>query len=198
MSLLDGSLELLGAAAPALERGGDLLGGGIELLEARGVHVVLDLGVRERVAHLRELEGRVVDDLLRRALLTRKVRNLLVELAAARVQLIGCRGGLGKVVFGHLKGGTHLIELGLDALELLGHALALVLGAREMSAHIREPRHHVAALLLEQAHVGVDASHRVLHAAALLAEVAHKKALFLKHDLQLLEFALLLAHAVAR
>ena len=34
--------------------------------------------------------------------------------------------------------------------------------------------------------------------AALLAQIAHKQALFLEHDLELLELALLFAHAVLR
>lgn len=54
------------------------------------------------------------------------------------------------------------------------------------------------ALFLEQAHIGVNAADHVLHMAALLAQIAHKQALFLKHNLELLELALLFAHAVLR
>ena len=54
------------------------------------------------------------------------------------------------------------------------------------------------ALFLEQAHVGVNAADHILHMTALLAQVAHKQALFLKHNLELLELALLFAHAVLR
>ena len=54
------------------------------------------------------------------------------------------------------------------------------------------------ALFLEQAHVGVNAADHILHMTALLAQVAHKQALFLEHDLELLELALLFAQAVLR
>ena len=54
------------------------------------------------------------------------------------------------------------------------------------------------ALFLEQAHIGVNAADHVLHMAALLAQIAHKQALFLEHDLELLELALLFAQAVLR
>ena len=53
-------------------------------------------------------------------------------------------------------------------------------------------------LFLEQAHVGVNTADHILHMAALLAQVAHKQALFLKHNLELLELALFLTQAVLR
>ena len=82
---------------------------------------------------------------------------------------------------------------------LLGRSVGtLLLGRRERHAHLGEARHHVAPLLLEQAHVGVHATQQVLHASALLAEVAHKEALLLKQRLQLLQLALLLGGAVLR
>ena len=54
------------------------------------------------------------------------------------------------------------------------------------------------ALFLEQAHVGVNAADHILHMTALLAQVAHEQALFLEHDLEFLELALLFAQAVLR
>ena len=45
--LLKSALKLLGAVATALERGRDLLELFIDLLQARGIHVVLDLGVAQ-------------------------------------------------------------------------------------------------------------------------------------------------------
>ena len=54
------------------------------------------------------------------------------------------------------------------------------------------------ALFLEQAHVGVNAADHILHMAALFTQVAHEQALFLEHDLELLELTLLFAQAVLR
>ena len=92
----------------------------------------------------------------------------------------------------------HFLKLRTRVLELLDHATTLMLGARNLTAHVRQARHHVVALFLEQAHVGVNAADHILHMTALLAQVAHKQALFLKHNLELLELALLFAHAVLR
>ena len=196
LGILEVGIEFVGAPATALERGRHLLGCGLELLQARGVHIVLDLGIGERVANLGELERSVVDDLLSRALLTRELADLGIELAATRAKILGRRRKLGNVTLGDLERGLDLVELRSRALELLGHALAPMLGARELPAHVGETRNHVAPLLLEQAHIGVDAPHGVLHAAALLAEITDKKAFFLEHNLQLLELALLFALAI--
>ena len=97
----------------------------------------------------------------------------------------------------HMRAG-HFLELSTCVLELLDHATALMLGARDLAAHVGQARHHVVALFLEQAHVGVNATDHILHMSALLAQVAHKQALFFEHDLELLELALFLTQAVLR
>ena len=71
-------------------------------------------------------------------------------------------------------------------------------GRRERAAHLGKSRHHVAALFLEQTHVGTYTAHHILHMTALLAKVTDKQPLFFKHDLEFLELALLLAQAIAR
>ena len=130
------------------------------------------------------------------ALLTRKLRNLIVERHAPLVELSGGRTSGVNVLLGqHVRTG-HFLKLGARVLELLDHATTLMLGARDLPAHVRQARHHVVTLFLEQAHVGVNATDHILHVTALLAQVAHKQALFLEHDLKLLELALLFAQAV--
>ena len=131
-------------------------------------------------------------------MLTRKLRNLIVERHAPLVELCGGRTSGVNVLLGlHVRAG-HFLKLRTRVLELLDHATTLMLGARNLPAHVRQARHHVVALFLEQAHVGVNAADHILHMAALLAQIAHKQALFLEHDLKLLELALLFAHAVLR
>ena len=131
-------------------------------------------------------------------MLTRKLRNLIVERHAPLVELCGGRTSGVNVLLGlHVRTG-HFLKLRTRVLELLDHATSLMLGARNLPAHVRQARHHVVALFFEQAHVGVNAADHILHMAALLAQVAHKQALFLKHNLELLELALLFAHAVLR
>ena len=197
-SRLKGTLKLLSTVATALERGRDLLELFIDLLQARGVHVVLNLGVTQRVLHLGEFERRVIGPTLHIALLTRKLRNLIVESHASLVELSGGRTSGVNVLLGlHVRAG-HFLKLCTRVLELLDHATTLMLGARDLATHVGQARHHVVALFLEQAHIGVNAADHVLHMAALLAQVAHKQALFLEHNLELLELALLFAHAVLR
>ena len=132
------------------------------------------------------------------ALLTRKLRNLIVERHAPLVELSGGRTSGVNVLLGqHVRTG-HFLKLGTRVLELLDHATSLMFGARDLPAHVGQARHHVVALFLEQAHVGVNAADHILHMTALLAQIAHKQALFLEHDLELLELTLLFAHAVLR
>ena len=195
---LKSALKLLGTVATALERGRDLLELLIDLLQARGIHVVLDLGVAQGILHLGELERGVIGHALHIALLTRKLRNLIVERHTPLVELSGGRTGGVNVLLGlHMRAG-HFLKLGARVLELLDHATTLMLGARNLPAHVGQARHHVVALFLEQAHVGVNAADHILHMTALLAQIAHKQALFLEHDLELLELALLFAQAVLR
>ena len=129
---------------------------------------------------------------------TRELRNLIVERHAPLVELGGGRTSGVNVLLGlHMRTG-HFLKLRTRVLKLLDHATTLMLGARNLTAHVRQARHHVVALFFEQAHVGVNAADHILHMAALLAQVAHKQALFLEHDLELLELALLFAQAVLR
>ena len=195
---LKSALKLLGAVATALERGRDLLELLVNLLQARGIHVVLDLGIAQGILNLGELERGVIGHALHIALLSRKLRNLIVERHAPLVELSGGRTSGVNVLLGlHMRTG-HFLKLRTRVLELLDHATTLMLGARNLTAYVRQARHHVVALFLEQAHVGVNAADHILHMTALLAQVAHKQALFLKHNLELLELALLFAHAVLR
>ena len=195
---LKSALKLLGAVATALERGRDLLELFIDLLQARGIHVVLDLGIAQGILHLSELERGVIGHALHIALLTRKLRNLIIERHSPLVELSGGRTGGVNVLLGLRVRAGHFLKLGARVLELLDHATTLMLGARDLAAHVGQARHHVVALFLEQAHVGVNAADHILHMTALLAQVAHKQALFLEHDLELLELALLFAQAVLR
>ena len=147
--LIKRAVELLSAVATALERGRDLLELLVNLLQARGVHVVLDLGVAQRVLHLGKLERSVIGHTLHIALLARKLRNLIVERNATLVKLGGGRSGGVNVVLGlHVRTG-HFLKLGTRILELLDHATALMLGARDLAAHVGQARHHVVALFLE-------------------------------------------------
>ncbi len=147
--LIERAFELLSTVATALERGRDLLELLVDLLQARGVHVVLDLGVAQRVLHLGELERRVIGHTLHIALLARKLRNLIVERHATLVELGGGRSSGVNVVLGlHVRTG-HFLKLGTRILELLDHATTLMLGARDLAAHVGQARHHVVALFLE-------------------------------------------------
>ena len=131
-------------------------------------------------------------------MLARELRNLIVERHATLVELGGGRTSGVNVLLGlHVRTG-HFLKLRTRVFELLDHATSLMLGARNLPAHVRQARHHVVALFFEQAHVGVNAADHILHMTALLAQVAHKQALFLEHDLKLLELALLFAQAVLR
>ncbi len=112
------------------------------------------------------------------------------------MQSLGRRRKLVDIGLCKLGGAAYLIELSLDALKLLRDALTLMLGTRKRPAHLREASHHVAALLFEQTHIGIDAAHHVLHMAALLAEVAYKEAFLFEHDLELFKLALLFLLAV--
>ena len=166
---LKSALKLLGAVATALKRGHDLLKLLVDLLQARGIHVVLDLGIAQRVLHLGELERGVIGHTLHIALLTRELRNLIVERNATLVELSGGRTSGVNVLLGlHMRTG-HFLKLRTRVLELLDHATTLMLGTRNLSAHVRQARHHVVALFLEQAHVGVNAADHILHMTALLA-----------------------------
>ena len=197
-SRLKGALKLLSTVAAAIKRCRDLLELLIDLLQARGIHVVLDLGVAQRVLHLGELERSIIGNALHIALFARELRNLIVERNATLVELGGGRTSGINVLLGlHVRAGNFL-KLGTCILELLDHATALMLGARDLAAHVGQARNHVVALFLEQTHVGVNATDHILHMAALLAQVAHKQALFFEHNLELLELALLFAQAVLR
>ena len=197
-SRLKGALKLLGTVAAALKRCRDLLELVINLLQARGIHVVLDLGIGKRILHLGELERGVIGHTLHIALLAHELRNLRIKRHAPLVELSGGRTSGVNVLLGlHVRAG-HFLKLRTRVLELLYHATTLMLGARDLAAHVGQARHHVVALFLEQAHIGVNAADHVLHMAALLAQIAHKQALFLEHDLELLELASLFAQAVLR
>ena len=197
-SRLKGALKLLSTVAAAIKRCRDLLELFIDLLQARGIHVVLDLGVAQRVLHLGELERSIIGNALHIALFARELRNLIVERNATLVELGGGRTSGVNVLLGlHMRAG-HFLELSTCVLELIDHATALMLGARDLATHVGQARHHVMALFLEQAHIGVNATDHVLHMTALLAQVAHKQALFLEHNLELLELALLFTQAVLR
>ena len=52
----------------------------------------------------------------------------------------------------HMRAG-HFLELSTCVLELLDHTTTLMLGARNLPAHVGQARHHVMALFLEQTHV---------------------------------------------
>ena len=197
-SRLKGALKLLSTVATAIKRCRDLLELLIDLLQARGIHVVLDLGIGKRILYLGELERSIIGNALHIALLARKLRNLIVERHATLVKLGGGRTSSVDVLLGlHMRAG-HFLELGACVLELLDHATALMLGSRDLTAHVGQARHHVMALFLEQTHIGVNATDHILHMAALLTQVAHKQALFFEHDLELLELALFLTQAVLR
>ena len=172
--LIKRAVELLSTVATALKRCRDLLELLVDLLQARGIHVVLDLGIGKRILYLGELERSIIGNALHIALFARKLRNLIVERHATLVELGGGRSGGVNVVLGlHMRTG-HFLKLGTRILELLDHATTLMLGARDLAAHVGQARHHVVALFLEQAHVGVDAADHVLHMAALLTQIAHK------------------------
>ena len=197
-SRLKGALKLLGTVAAALKRCRDLLELFINLLQARGIHVVLDLGIGKRILHLGELERGVIGHTLHIALLAHELRNLRIKRHAALVKLGGGRTSGVDVLLGlHMRAG-HFLKLGTRILELLDYATALMLGARDLAAHVGQARHHVVALFLEQAHVRINAADHILHVPALLAQVAHKQALFFEHDLELLELALFLTQTVLR
>ncbi len=180
------------------ERGSKFIGFVINLLEALGIHAVLDLGVGKGLPNLHEFERGVVGIALGVAYGTRKRGNKLIELDTASMQLVG--GGLegGDVDPGNLCRGALLIELAIDIGQLLKRALALMLRGRKGAAHLGKARDHVAALLLKQAHIGADAPDDVLHMAALLTQIAYEQALLLKHDLELLKLSLLFGETVAR
>ena len=191
-------LELDGAIAAMLERGSELIDLVVNLFETLGIHAVLDLGVGKGLPDLHEFERGVVGIALGVAHGTRERGDELIELDASSMQLVG--GGLegGDVDPGDLCRGTLLIELAIDIEQFLKRALALMLRGREGAAHLRKARDHVAALLLEQAHIGADAPNDVLHMAALLTQIAYEQTLLLKHDLELLKLSLLFGEAVAR
>ena len=128
-SLIERAFELPSTVAAAIKRCRDLLELLIDLLKARGIHVVLDLGVAQRVLHLGELERGVIGHALHIALLARKLRNLRIKRHAALVKLGGGRTSGVNVLLGlHMRAG-HFLELGARVLELLDHATALMLGA---------------------------------------------------------------------
>ena len=128
-SRLKGALKLLSTVAAALKRCRDLLELLIDLLQARGIHVVLDLGVAQRVLHLGELERSIIGNTLHIALFARELRNLIAERNATLVELGGGRTSGVNVLLGlHMRAG-HFLELGARVLELLDHTTALMLGA---------------------------------------------------------------------
>ena len=189
-------LELLGALQ-ALHKG--LLGrahGLVELCQARGKHLVLDLSVSDLVLELGVGQGLPVGLAAGASLLGGQAADLGVELAAAvggGVGRVGEVGDLGAQV-GLAHGGVG--ELASKALVLQEGVGALLLHDGELHAHLGEARDHVLALLLKEAHVRVHPAEDVLHAAALLAEVSHEETLLLEERLELLELAALLVKAV--
>ncbi len=79
---------------------------------------------------LAKLERGVIGHALHIALLTRKLRNLIVERHAPLVELSGGRTSGVDVLLGlHVRTG-HFLKLRTRVLELLDHATSLMLGAR--------------------------------------------------------------------
>ena len=85
-----------------------------------------------------------------------------------------------------------------DVLELARGLAPLAIDLRERHARLGEAIDHIAALLLEQAHVALEAAEDVAAATALLAEVSDEEALLLEQTLELLELAALLVRAELR
>ena len=85
-----------------------------------------------------------------------------------------------------------------DVLEFARCLAPLAIDLRERHARLREAIDHVAALLLEEAHVALEAAEDVTAATALLAEVSDEEALLLEQALELLELAALLVRAELR
>ena len=107
-------------------------------------------------------------------LLTLELRGELVELRS-RVTVIGFVG---------LETGKHVDATRLRSMHRL--------------AQLRETRHHVAALLLEQKHPRVEPVESRLAATTLLGYITREQTLLLEQMLVLLELAILLVNAEAR
>ena len=190
-----GSLSL---RAPALERLLRRLGTVLDLLQAALEHLVLDLGVRDLVAQLRKRERLCVGRALRRTHVARELRHALAQLAPALRRLARRGPKLAHAPLQVVRLHARVGVLALHALVLLGGLARLALHGRQVHAHLGEALHHVLALFLQKAHVGVHAAQQVLHAAALLAQVPHEDALLLQEGLVLLEVPVLLVQAVLR
>ena len=168
----------------------------VDLLETRGIHPVLDLGVGDLVLELGVRERLAVGLRARGAFVGGDPRQLGVEGATAR-------DGVARDGRELLAVHPQLVLADDEVSELVGHARtlrphvgALLLHRRKLHTHVGEARNHVLALLLQKTHVGLHAAEDVLHAAPLLAEVAHEEALLLKKGLELVELAGLLVIAV--
>ena len=135
-SFRKGAVKLLSTVAAALERSRDLLELLINLLKARGIHVVLDLGVGKRILHLGKLERSIIGHTLHITLLARKPRDLIVECHTTLMQLGGGRTGGVNILLGLHMGAGDFLKLGARILKLLDHATALMLGTRDLAAHI--------------------------------------------------------------
>ena len=130
------------------------------------------------------------------SLFTGEVGNALIELHAMGMELLRVGRKRGDVVRGDLESGARVIRLLARLGQVGGNAISLMLGGGKLPAHVGQARNHVAALLLEQAHVRVDATDDVLHMTALLAQISDEQPFFLEHDLKLFEFTLFLVQAI--
>ena len=93
-------LHLLRAVATADQRLVDILDVLLDLLQARGVHGILELGVGERFAHLGQLQRGAVNGALGVALLAIELGDKIVQLDAAVVQLACRRSELVHILLG--------------------------------------------------------------------------------------------------
>ena len=169
----------------------------VELGDAALEHRVLDLGVADLLLEAHVGERLLVAGALGGMLVRVELGDGALGLAEGITRGDGCGAKLGDV-------GGELVELGLGGvklrrgpIELGGRLGTLAHQGGQAHPHLGELVDHVLALLLQKAHIGVDAAEGVLHASALLAEVTDEQALLLEHRLELLELALLLVKAIS-
>ena len=155
----------------------------LDLLGAASEQVVLDISSRERLAGPHRLERALVDALLVRAHVRRKLRDLAICLLALlahafRISLVLVELRLQLL---HLR--DRVPALGLVTIEELGRLGLARLGSVDGLAQLGQARDHVAPLLLEQQHARVKTLEHHLAAAALLGEVSDEQPLLLEQAL---------------